>query len=74
VNFKITSSSWQLQGLAWVDSFPRWTITAQLILASLFAVATITTLRAALLSKPPIHWPRVKNKNEISNSFQSKRN
>jgi hypothetical protein len=29
-----------------------------MILASLFAVATITTLRAALLSKPPIHWPR----------------
>src|SRR4029077_19849844 len=32
--------------------------TAQLILASLFAVATITTLRAAPPSKPFIHCPR----------------
>ena len=33
--------------------------TAQLILASLFAVATITALRAVLVSSCPIHFPRL---------------
>ena len=35
------------------------TKTAQVILASLLAVATITTLRAVLVSNPLIHFPRL---------------
>ena len=55
-----TSSSWRRQVLcALGDSRSRSPKTAQLILASLLAVATITTLRAALVSNPPIHVPRV---------------